>query len=142
MTGTRKRPLHVGLILDTIEDVTYPERSPRWSGMLERAKLAETVGFDSLWVSDHLTHRFPDYPEYGIWECWSLVAALAAATERVEIAPSVLCTGFRSPAVIAKMAGTVDEISNGRLILALGAGWHEPEYTAFGFPFDHRVSRF
>jgi alkanesulfonate monooxygenase SsuD/methylene tetrahydromethanopterin reductase-like flavin-dependent oxidoreductase (luciferase family) len=63
-------------------------------------------------------------------------------TERVELAPLVTCTGYRNPALLAKIADTVDEISGGRLILALGAGWHEPEYRAFGFPYDHRVGRF
>jgi alkanesulfonate monooxygenase SsuD/methylene tetrahydromethanopterin reductase-like flavin-dependent oxidoreductase (luciferase family) len=142
MSVTRTRPLHVGLILDTIEDRTNVDRSPRWAQIVGNARLAEAVGFDSLWISDHLTHRFPGVTEYGIWECWSLIAALAAATQRVEIGPSVLCTGFRNPALIAKMADTVDEISNGRLILAIGAGWHEPEYRAFGFPFDNRIARF
>ena len=60
----------------------------------------------------------------------------------MEIAPLVACASFRNPALIAKMAATIDEISGGRFILGLGAGWHEPEYTAFGFPYDHRVSRF
>src|SRR5574338_590889 len=69
-------------------------------------------------------------------------AALAAATSRVEIGPLVSCTSFRNPALLAKIAATVDEISGGRLILGLGAGWHEPEYRAFGYPFDHRVGRF
>jgi alkanesulfonate monooxygenase SsuD/methylene tetrahydromethanopterin reductase-like flavin-dependent oxidoreductase (luciferase family) len=78
----------------------------------------------------------------GAWECWSLLAALAASTRRVAIAPFVSCMGYRNPALLAKMADTVDEISGGRLILGLGAGWHEPEYRAFGYPFDHRASRF
>ena len=78
----------------------------------------------------------------GPWECWSVLSAVAAITTRVEIGPLVLCTAFRNPGLIAKMAATVDEISGGRLILGLGAGWHEPEYSAFGFPFDHRVGRF
>ncbi len=72
----------------------------------------------------------------------SLMPALAAVTARIQIAPLVACAGFRNPALIAKMADTIDEISGGRFILGLGAGWHEPEFDAFGFPFDHRVSRF
>jgi alkanesulfonate monooxygenase SsuD/methylene tetrahydromethanopterin reductase-like flavin-dependent oxidoreductase (luciferase family) len=77
-----------------------------------------------------------------MWDVWSLMPALAAVTKRVEIAPLVACASFRNPALIAKMADTIDEISGGRFILGLGAGWHQPEYEAFGFPFDHRVSRF
>jgi alkanesulfonate monooxygenase SsuD/methylene tetrahydromethanopterin reductase-like flavin-dependent oxidoreductase (luciferase family) len=72
----------------------------------------------------------------------SLLAALAAATERIELGTGVICTGFRSPALLAKMADTIDEISAGRLILGIGAGWHDPEYEAFGFPTDHKFGRF
>ena len=71
-----------------------------------------------------------------------MLAALAATTTRITLGPFVTCTGYRTPALLAKMADTVDEISDGRLILGLGAGWHEPEYRAFGYPYDHRVSRF
>jgi alkanesulfonate monooxygenase SsuD/methylene tetrahydromethanopterin reductase-like flavin-dependent oxidoreductase (luciferase family) len=77
-----------------------------------------------------------------MWECWSLISALAAITERPEIGTLVLSTSFRNPSLLAKMADTVEEISSGRLILGLGAGWNEAEYIAFGYPFDHRVSRF
>jgi alkanesulfonate monooxygenase SsuD/methylene tetrahydromethanopterin reductase-like flavin-dependent oxidoreductase (luciferase family) len=105
------------------------------------AQKAEAVGFDSIWVTDHLIHR-DRAAEVGPWECWSLISALAAATDRAEIGTLVLSTSFRNPAYLAKMADTVDEISGGRLILGLGAGWNEPEYRAFGYPFDHRVDRF
>lgn len=71
-----------------------------------------------------------------------MLAALAEATERVKLGPLVAATSFHAPAMIAKKAGTVDEISGGRLILGLGAGWNKPEYEAYGFPYDHRVSRF
>ncbi len=105
-------------------------------------RVAEDVGFDSLGVPDLLLFRADDGTAQGVWEVWSLITALAAVTERVEIGTLVICTGFRNPALLAKMADTVDEISGGRLILGLGAGWNEPEYRAFGYPFDHRVSRF
>lgn len=116
--------------------------SARWTDLLSMASAAESAGFDSLWIEDHLLFRFDETHEQGPWECWSTLAALAAVTKRVHLGPLVTCTGYRNPALLAKIADTVDEISGGRLILGLGAGWHEPEYVAFGYPFDHRVSRF
>ena len=86
--------------------------------------------------------EYPDIEPQGVWECWSLLAALAATTERIELGPLVTPTSFRNPALLAKMADAVDEISGGRLILGLGAGWLESEYRAMGLPFDHRISRF
>jgi alkanesulfonate monooxygenase SsuD/methylene tetrahydromethanopterin reductase-like flavin-dependent oxidoreductase (luciferase family) len=114
----------------------------RWHDVLALARRAEAVGFDSVWVADHTLFRFEGVPAHGRWECWSLLAALAASTSRLEIGPLVSCLAFRNPALLAKIADTVDEISGGRLILALGAGWHEPEFTAYGYPFDHRAGRF
>src|SRR5262245_33977006 len=106
------------------------------------ARAAETAGFDSLWVGDHLLYDLPGGITRGPWEVWTSLAALAAVTERVHIGPLVASTSFHAPAMLAKQAATVDAISGGRLILGLGAGWNEREYRAFGFPYDHRVSRF
>jgi probable F420-dependent oxidoreductase len=117
------------------------EYEVRWSELKAMAQLAEQVGFDSLWVGDHLLYRDEDGVR-GPWEAWTQLAALAAVTERMELGPLVAATSFHNPAMIAKKAATLDEISGGRLILGLGAGWNEPEYRAFGFPFDHRVDRF
>lgn len=106
------------------------------------ARTAEGVGFDSLWLGDHLLYDLPGGVTRGPWEAWTALAALAAATERIELGPLVASTSFHAPAMLAKQAATVDAISGGRLIVGLGAGWNEREYRAFGFPYDHRVSRF
>jgi alkanesulfonate monooxygenase SsuD/methylene tetrahydromethanopterin reductase-like flavin-dependent oxidoreductase (luciferase family) len=119
-------------------------RTPRWSDYVAMARLTEEAGFDSLWFVDHLIYRndASGRPPQGAWECWSVLAALAAATSWVELGSLVTATSFRNPALLAKMADTIDEISGGRLILGLGAGWNEVEYRMFGYPFDHRVDRF
>lgn len=135
-----KRPLKIGLLLPDTEGQMNGVTA-RWSDLAAMSKLAEDVGFDSVWVTDHFIHR-EETVTRGPWECWSLLSAIAAVTNRVEIGPLVICTGFRNPALLAKMADTVEEISNGRLILGIGAGWNEPEYKAFGYPFDHRFDRF
>ena len=137
------RPLKVGLYLPNGDGYMSSPSLRGWSGILEMARLAEEVGFDSIWAADHMIFRFPgdEGETQGRWECWSLLSAIAAVTSRVEIGPLVSCMSFRNPALLAKMAETVDEISGGRLLLAVGAGWHAPEYTAFGFPYDHRASR-
>jgi alkanesulfonate monooxygenase SsuD/methylene tetrahydromethanopterin reductase-like flavin-dependent oxidoreductase (luciferase family) len=129
------RPLAIGLQLPEAE------RRVDWPEYRDMVLAAEGVGFDSLWVGDHLLYR-DDSEVSGPWEAWSLLAAIAAITTRVNIGPLVAATSFHAPAMLAKKAATVDEISGGRLILGLGAGWNEFEYRAFGFPFDHRASRF
>jgi probable F420-dependent oxidoreductase len=114
-----------------------------WRDVRAMARVAEDVGFDSLWVVDHLLYRLDgESAARGVWEGWSLLSALAAVTERVELGTLVLAMGWRNPALLAKMAATVDEISGGRLILGVGSGYHAHEFDAFGFPFDHKVSRF
>ncbi len=135
--------MKLGLVLPEGEN-DMGGRTARWSDYVAMAQTAEGMGFDSLWFVDHLLYMegATVEPPQGVRECWSVLAGLAAVTSRVELAPLVSCTGYRNPALLAKIADTVDEISDGRLILALGAGWHEPEYRAFGFPFDHRYSRF
>jgi alkanesulfonate monooxygenase SsuD/methylene tetrahydromethanopterin reductase-like flavin-dependent oxidoreductase (luciferase family) len=118
------------------------ERRVPWPEYLGMARAAEAVGFDSIWLGDHHLYRADGAAERGPWEAWTMLAALGAATERVELGPLVACTAFHPPGLIAKMAATVAEISGGRFVLGLGAGWSEEEFRAFGLPFDHRVSRF
>ena len=131
--------MKVGLILPMSDD--DGGGTPSWPEIRDLARQAEAGGADSVWVYDHLLLRFDGRPT-GIHEAWTLLAAVAVATEHVELGTIVLATSFRSPALLAKMATTLDAISGGRLILGVGCGWHEPEYAAFGFPFDHRVDRF
>jgi alkanesulfonate monooxygenase SsuD/methylene tetrahydromethanopterin reductase-like flavin-dependent oxidoreductase (luciferase family) len=133
---SRSRPLKVGVQLPEVERVAP------WSDLARMATTAEALGYDSIWVGDHLIFRDGEQPPRGPWEAWTVMTALAAITERVEIGPLVASTSFHNPAMIAKKAATLDEVSGGRLILGLGAGWNESEYAAFGYPYDHRVSRF
>jgi alkanesulfonate monooxygenase SsuD/methylene tetrahydromethanopterin reductase-like flavin-dependent oxidoreductase (luciferase family) len=133
--NTDTRPLAVGVQLPEIE------RLVRWPEIRDMGLAIEDLGFDSIWVGDHLLYETPEGP-VGPWEAWSLLAALAAITKRVQLGPLVAATSFHNPAMLAKKATTVDEISDGRLILGLGAGWNEVEYRAYGFPFDHRAGRF
>ena len=106
------------------------------------ARAAEAVGFDSIWVGDHLLYRGEGERERGPWDAWTLLGALAAGTQRVRLGPLVACTAFHPPGLIARMAAALAEVSGGRFVLGLGAGWNEEEFRAFGIPFDHRVSRF
>ena len=131
--------MRIGIVLP-IEEVG-DGGAPAYAVIREMAVAAEAGGLDSLWVYDHLLFRF-DGEETGLHECWTVLAAVADATRRVELGTLVMCTAFRNPAVLAKMAATLDHISEGRLVLGIGAGWHDPEFEAFGFPIDHKVSRF
>lgn len=130
------KPLQVGLQLPEVE------RHVPWSEYLAMTRTAEEVGFDSVWVGDHLLYRGDGREERGPWDAWTLLAALAAVTERIRLGPLVACTAFSSPGLLARKAAAVHEISDGRLVLGLGAGWNETEFRAFGLPFDHRASRF
>jgi alkanesulfonate monooxygenase SsuD/methylene tetrahydromethanopterin reductase-like flavin-dependent oxidoreductase (luciferase family) len=118
------------------------EREVRWPEIVAMTRLGEQLGFDSVWVGDHLLYRDEVHGARGPWEAWTTLAGIAASTSRIAIGPLVACTSFHNPAMLAKLAATVDEISGGRLILGLGAGWNETEYRAFGYPFDRRVARF
>lgn len=117
------------------------ERPVIWPEVRSVATVAEACGLDSVWVGDHLLYRDADGAR-GPFEAWSTLAALSEATERVALGPLVASTSFHSPVMLAKKAATVDDISGGRLILGLGAGWNRTEYDAFGFAYDHRVDRF
>ena len=121
-------------------DSSLAGRPATWEGINQCAQTAEASGFDSVWVSDHL---FLDWGKYGgrdeargSFECWTTLSALASTTERVRLGSLTLCNDFRNPALLAKMAATVDLLSEGRVELGLGAGWYEPEYEAAGIPFD------
>ena len=142
-THTDTHRMQLGIILPEAEQ-DMGGATARWRDLVGMARLAEELDFDSVWFVDHLIYRddMTMLEQQGVWECWSILAALAAATSRVELGSLVTPTSFRNPALFAKQVDTVDEISGGRVILGLGAGYHEAEYRAFGYPHDHRASRF
>src|SRR5919197_3890163 len=117
------------------------ERVVRWPELVSMARAAEEVGFDSIWLGDHLLYRGDGRSERGPWDAWTTLAALAAATERVRLGPLVACLAFHPPGLIARMATAVDEISGGRFVFGIGAGWNRAEFEAFGLPFDRRGAR-
>ena len=145
-----ERRMSFGVILPLGEESAFGG-TPHFADILEMTRTAEAVGFEIVWIIDHFIFRPEEGGQFsglsgeedrGIWECFTTMAGLASATERIQIGSLVACTGFRNPGLVAKMTETIDDISGGRVILGLGAGWHEPEYAAFGYPFDHRVGRF
>jgi probable F420-dependent oxidoreductase len=129
-------PLRVGVQLPEVE------RRVDWPELRSMAVAAEESGFDSIWLGDHLLYRDDGRPERGPWDVWTTLAALAASTERVRLGPLVACAAFHSPGLIARMASAIDEISGGRFVLGIGAGWNRAEFDAFGIPYDERAARF
>jgi probable F420-dependent oxidoreductase len=129
-------PLRVGVQLPEVE------REVRWPEYAAMARAAEEVGFDSIWIGDHYLYRGDGRPERGPWEAWTMLAALAAITERVRLGPLVACLNFHPPVVLAKVAATVDELSGGRLVVAVGAGWNRVEFDALGISYANRAGRF
>ena len=127
--------LRVGVQLPEVE------RQARWHEYVAMAQAAEEVGFDSVWLGDHLLYR-DEQDTRGPWDAWSLLAGLATVTARVQLGPLVACTAFAPPALLARKAAAVQEMSDGRLVFGLGAGWNRAEFEAFGLPFDHRAARF
>ncbi len=112
------RPLRVGVQLPEVE------RDVRWPEYRAMADAAEELGFDSIWLGDHLLYRDGAEADKGPWDVWTLLGALAATTSRVELGPLVACTGFHPPGMIARMAAAIDEVSGGRFVLGLGCGWN------------------
>jgi len=140
MTSAACEPMKIGLFIYLANGRESHAKRP-YQSIRAIARQVEADGFDSIWLADHLLYRDAEETR-GIWESWTMLSALAEATQRVEIGSLVLCNSFRNPAILAKMATAADEVSEGRLILGVGAGWNEPEYRAFGLPYDHRVDRF
>lgn len=130
----------IGLCLP-LSDLTAGGAGRSFAQVAADARRAEELGFDSVWVSDHLFIEAAPGLRRGSVECLSALAAIATQTSRVLLGSLVICNAFRHPGMLAKQAGTIQDISQGRLILGVGAGWHRPEFDAFGLPFDHRVAR-
>jgi probable F420-dependent oxidoreductase len=141
MQGGTGRRMKIGAFSRTGERTLNGQRV-RFDDIKELTVAAEAVGFDSFWLPDHFIFRPHEPEQLGCWEVFTFLSALASVTATIALGPFVAATSFRNPALLAKMADALDEISGGRFILALGAGNWEPEHTAFGYPFDHRAGRF
>lgn len=134
--------MKIGVTVPLAYGDTQDGRAPTFRETADFSRHAEQVGLDSIWVYDHLIFRFPPEADEGLNEAWTTLSALAPVVPRVELGALVMCTSFRNAGLLAKMAATLDDLSDGRLILGIGCGWHQPEYDAFGYPFDHLVGRF
>src|ERR671915_1359554 len=132
--------MKIGLMLPLGENERLGRPLP-FGHLRAMAIAADEHGLDSVWGADHLLFREEGKTE-GIHECWTVLTAVAAVTRRVQVGPLVLALPFRNPALTAKMAAALDEVSAGRLVLGVGCGWHQPEFDAFGYPFSNRVGRF
>jgi alkanesulfonate monooxygenase SsuD/methylene tetrahydromethanopterin reductase-like flavin-dependent oxidoreductase (luciferase family) len=135
------RPIKIGIMLPESE-YEMAGQTAGWSDFAAMARTTEELGFDSIWFADHLQLKLPDGRDQGAWECWTILSAIAATTSRIELGPFVTATAYRNPALLARTAETLDEISGGRLIVGIGAGWAEHEFRVHDWPYDHRASRF
>jgi F420-dependent oxidoreductase-like protein len=120
--------------------VGIPDPIEAYEAMTRVAQEAETQGFSSVWLYDHF-HTVPTPLQEITFECWTSCAALARDTKRLRIGQMVTCNNYRNPALLAKMASTVDVLSHGRLVLGIGAGWYEHEYLAYGYPYPSTRER-
>ncbi len=135
--------LKVGWVVGTQEG-DHEGRTVRYREVAVAPQEAERLELDSFWVPDHFFNRPEEnlQEDRGMWEAFTFLSALAAATSHITLGTLVAAVSFRNPALLAKMADSLDEISEGRFVLGIGAGWHKPEYDAFGYPFDHLAGRF
>ena len=141
-TARATTPIGIGLSLPTwpLRDGSYAS----WPQMRRLAQAMEALGVDTLWVPDHLQRSTASRGTFGFWECWTILTAAAEATSRIQVGPFIACTGFRNPALLAKMAETLDEVSGGRVVLGLGSGVPErdPSWRAFGFDGSRHVGKY
>lgn len=134
--------MRIGLIQRLYGRPDGEHPAPTWEAIRTAANTAEQIGFDTFVFEDALLYRGTDATD-GCWESVSIAAAVATVTSRIAFGQSVVNSPYRSPALLAKIADTIDEISNGRYILGMGAGnTDDADYQAFGFPTDKRYSRF
>jgi F420-dependent oxidoreductase-like protein len=117
-----------------------PDPVEKFETMVGCAKEAEQAGFDAIWLYDHF-HTVPIAQLETTFECWTSMAALARETSAIKLGQMVTCNSYRPPSLLAKMASGVDVMSGGRLILGIGAGWYENEYTAYGFDYPETPER-
>lgn len=133
--------MRIGVMLP-VGAMSSPGVPQPYSEIRALALAAESGGLDTIWVYDHLLEGGPENAAESPWEAWTVLTGLAEATSTVRLGCLVFCTAFRPPAVLARMADTLQDLSGNRLVLGLGAGWHKPEFDAFGIPFDHLAGRF
>jgi F420-dependent oxidoreductase-like protein len=119
---------------------SIPDPQDKWAKTVEVAELAESLGFDSLWVYDHF-HNVPRPAHETVFECWSTIAAISQRTNRIRLGQMVGCNSYRNPGLLAKVTSTIDVMSGGRLEWGIGAGWYENEYRAYGYDFPKPKDR-
>jgi F420-dependent oxidoreductase-like protein len=123
-----------------MELLGIPDPAAKWARCRDTAILAEALGYDSVWVYDHV-HNVPSPAHEAVFECWTVMAALAEATSRIRLGQMVSCTSYRNPTLTAKITSSIDVISGGRLEWGVGAGWYEGEYRAYGYDFPPAKER-
>lgn len=123
-----------------MELVGIPDPTEKWAATVRIATEAERLGYDSVWVYDHV-HNVPVPAHETMFECWTTLAAISQRTSRVRLGQMVSCAGYRNPALVAKITSTLDVISGGRLDWGIGAGWYDQEYRAYGYDYPSNADR-